>query len=70
MLVLHYPRQKVKLENSKDSKVESTGLKKFFDSDRIMGALSATSYLVLKQSDSIKSGDIIRVDFNPAKFEL
>ena len=68
--VLKYPRDKVKLENSKEQKSQKTGLRKYLDSDRILGALTTTSYLVLRRSESIQSGDIIRVDFNPSRFEF
>jgi hypothetical protein len=51
--VLKYPRDKVKLENSKEQKSQKTGLRKYLDSDRILGALTTTSYLVLRRSESI-----------------
>jgi len=49
LVVVKYPRDKVKLENSNEQTSQTTGIRKYFDSEKILGAFTTTSYLVVRR---------------------
>jgi hypothetical protein len=42
---------------------------KLFDKDRLLGGIAA-SFLIVKKTESVNNGDIVRVDFNLQQFKL